>query len=146
MLLPSDLAFLDAQRVARLATVDERGRPAMVPVCFARLERRLYIPIDAKPKSGDPRQLKRLRNIRHQPEVVLLLDVYAEDWTQLRWLAIRATASVLEAGAEREEALVVLEARYQQYSTMRLITLGLPVIALQPTAVSRWAADSGRRR
>jgi len=27
--------FIDAQRVGRLATVDERARPHVVPVCFA---------------------------------------------------------------------------------------------------------------
>src|SRR5918993_1035449 len=100
MLTTDDLAFLDAERVARLATADAHGRPYAIPVCFARLGGRLFIPIDAKPKRGDPRDLKRLRNIREQPEVALLLDRYDEDWRRLRWLLVRARAEIMEAGDE----------------------------------------------
>jgi PPOX class probable F420-dependent enzyme len=135
-----DLAFLDSERVARLATADEAGRPYVVPVCFVQLRQRVYIPIDAKPKSGDPRDLKRLRNILVQPQVALLLDRYDEDWSGLRWLLIRAQASVLESGKERAAALAALEARYPQYAAMGLLELGLPVIKLEPLAVSRWSA------
>ena len=134
-----DLAFLDAERVARLATADEAGRPTVVPVCFARLRQRLYIPIDAKPKSGDPRKLKRLRNIRAQPEVAFLLDRYDEDWSRLRWLLVRARAEILEGGEERTAALAALEVRYPQYAAMGLSGLGLPVIGLAPIGVNRWS-------
>src|SRR5919206_4272586 len=102
VLTAEDLAFLDVERVARLATADAEGRPTAVPVCFARVGGRLYIAIDAKPKRGNPRDLKRLRNIRAQPNVVLLLDRYDEDWTRLRWLSVRASATILESGDERE--------------------------------------------
>jgi PPOX class probable F420-dependent enzyme len=139
MLEPADLAFLDQQRVARLATADRGGQPAVVPVCFARRGERLYIPIDAKPKRGDPRRLRRLRNLQERPEAVLLLDHYEDDWRRLRWLSIRARATILEAGPERTAALAELERRYPQYAAMRLATLGLPVIALEPLSVSRWS-------
>jgi PPOX class probable F420-dependent enzyme len=151
MLTAGDLAFLDAQRVARLATTTPGGAPHVVPVCFARMGERLYVPIDAKPKRGDPRRLARLRNLHARPEAVLLVDHYADDWTQLRWLMIRATATILEAdeeigrtgraaGRERDQALAALEARYPQYAAMGLASLGLPTIALTPVGVTRWSA------
>lgn len=133
-----DVAYLDGERVARLATADGEGRPTVVPVCFARVGGRVYVAIDAKPKGGDPRELKRLRNIRAQPNVALLLDRYDEDWSRLRWLLVRARARILEAGDERAAALEALEARYPQYAAMGLAGLGLPVIALDPVAVRRW--------
>jgi coenzyme F420-0:L-glutamate ligase / coenzyme F420-1:gamma-L-glutamate ligase len=142
-LTPKDRAFLEEHRVARLATSDAEGRPHAVPVCFSFLEGRIYVPVDAKPKSGDPRGLKRLRNLRERPEAVLLVDRYAEDWSQLRWLMIRAAAAILEDGAERTAALVALEQRYPQYAAMALAKLELPVIALTPVAVSRWTASDG---
>src|SRR6476646_2539450 len=111
---PADLAFLDRQRVARLASADGEGRPHAVPVCFARLGGRLFVPIDAKPKRGDPLDLKRLRNLRQRPEAVLLLDRYDEDWSRLRWLMIRAHALLLDGGPERDAALAALEQRYPQ--------------------------------
>jgi PPOX class probable F420-dependent enzyme len=128
--------------VARLATADAAGRPSVVPVCFACVEARLYVPVDAKPKRGDPQRLARLRNLRARPEAVLLVDRYDEDWAHLRWLMIRAVATILDQGAERDAALAALEQRYPQYRAMGLAALGLPVIALTPVAVRRWAAGS----
>lgn len=140
MLHADDWAFLEQQRVGHLATADTDGRPHVVPVCYARVAERLYIPIDAKPKRGNPRALMRLRNLGARPEAALLVDRYEEDWRRLRWLLIHARATVIETGQEREAALAALEQRYPQYAAMRLATLGLPVIALEPTAVRRWAA------
>ena len=140
VLTDSDLAFLESQRVARLATTDTTGRPHVLPVCFALVDHALYVPVDAKPKRANPLDLTRLRNLRAHPEATLLVDHYAEDWRQLRWLMIRARASILESGPEREAALHALEQRYPQYAAMRLATLSLPVIALDPTTTTRWSA------
>ncbi|MGH2352201.1 MAG: TIGR03668 family PPOX class F420-dependent oxidoreductase [Chloroflexota bacterium] len=145
MLRVDDWAFLEEQRVGRLATADAAGRPHVIPVCFARAGGRLYVPVDAKPKRGDPRALRRLRNLRARPEAALLLDRYDEDWRRLRWLLIYARALILDAeegdaGRERAAALAALEARYAQYTAMGLAALGLPVVRLEPTAVRRWSA------
>ena len=139
-LTPSDLAFLDQQGVARLATVETDGRPHVVPVCFARVGVRLYVAIDAKPKRGNPRDLKRLQNIRAHPLVTLVVDHYDDDWRRLRWLMVRCAATILEEGDERAAALAALEQRYPQYASMGLARLGLPVIALEPSSASRWSA------
>jgi len=144
-LRPADLQFLTAQRVARLATVDEAGGPHVLPVCFAVLGGWLYVPVDAKPKRGDPRQLARLRHLRKRPEAAFLCDEYQEDWTRLRWLLIRARARILEAGPERTAALAALERRYPQYAAMRLAELDLPVIALDPTTIRRWTSSAAWR-
>lgn len=142
MLRPEDWEFIEYQRVAHLATSDATGRPHVVPVCYAPLAGRLYVPIDAKPKRGDPRTLKRLRNLQENPQAALLLDHYDEDWRRLRWLLIHAHVTILTQGQDRAAALITLERRYPQYAAMRLATLGLPVIALTPTAASRWSADA----
>ena len=140
-LTQGDFDFLDAQRVARLATSDAAGHPHVVPVCFARVGTTLYVPIDTKPKRGDPRNLRRLRNLRDRPEATLLVDHYEDDWSRLRWLMIRASAQILEPGDDgRAEALDALEQRYPQYAEMRLARLTLPVIELTPTSVARWRA------
>jgi hypothetical protein len=78
--------------------------------------------------------------LRERPEAVLLVDRYDEDWGRLRWVMVRASAAILEHGAERAAALAALESRYPQYAAMGLAALGLPVIALQPTEVRRWGA------
>ena len=156
MLGEDDWAFLEERRVAHLATADREGHPHVVPVCFARSGGALYIPVDAKPKRGDPRALRRLRNLRQRPDATLLVDRYDEDWRRLRWLMIYARACILEApgagasaaapadAAARAAALVALEVRYPQYAAMGLAALGLPVIRLEPAAVRRWPSPAGR--
>lgn len=45
-----DRRLADA-RSAVLGTVDERGRPHLVPIVFVRREDRLYTAVDRKPKT-----------------------------------------------------------------------------------------------
>ena len=45
-------AFLLRQRVARLASADETGKPHAVPVCFSLTQAAIYIAIDEKPKKA----------------------------------------------------------------------------------------------
>ena len=162
MLSAADWAFLAEHRVAHLATADASGRPHVVPVCFARSGDALYVPIDAKPKRGDPRALRRLRNLRRRPEATLLVDRYDEDWRRLRWLMLSVRARILEPDAEvsieasveihaadaadRRAALAALEARYPQYAAMGLAALDLPVIRLDPVGVRRWRGEGRGER
>src|SRR6476661_8166033 len=116
---PEQAAFLDQQRSGRLATVDPQGRPHAVPICYALLDGIVYTPIDEKPKTGDPRELRRIRNILANPNVCLVVDHYEdEDWAQLAWLQVRGVASLVEDAGERERAHVALRARYRQYRSM----------------------------
>jgi PPOX class probable F420-dependent enzyme len=72
---PETRAFIDSQRVARLATVDVHAHPHVVPICFALEGDTLYTPIDEKPKHGDYTRLRRLRNIAANPNVQVLFDL-----------------------------------------------------------------------
>ena len=135
---PEQIAFLDGQRVARLATVDEQGRPHALPVCFALLDGALYTPIDEKPKRGDPRSLRRVRNILAHPDVCLVADHYEEDWSRLAWLQVRGTAALVADPDERARALAALRARYPQYRAMDLESR--PLIKITPSRVVAWAA------
>lgn len=134
--------FIDAQRVARLATVDGEGRPHLVPICFARQGDRLYTPIDEKPKSGDYSRLRRLRNIAANPRVQVLVDRYDDaDWSRLEYVQVRGAARVLDAGAEHARALALLRGRHAQYGPMVLEMR--PVIAIDVDAVVVWASNAG---
>jgi coenzyme F420-0:L-glutamate ligase / coenzyme F420-1:gamma-L-glutamate ligase len=126
--------------VGRLATADAAGRPSVVPVCYALLERDgepiVAIAIDEKPK-GDPRRLRRVRNIVERPEVALIVDDYAEDWRKLAWVHVRGVAAVVEPGEPgHAESLLALRAKYPQYAAMRLEAL--PVILVQGLSTTRW--------
>ena len=137
-LVPEHRAFLHRQRVGRLATVDPLGRPHAVPICFAELNGVLYTPIDEKPKTGDPRELRRIRNLLANPNVCLVVDHFEEDWSRLAWLQVRGTAALVEGADERARAHAALRARYSQYRAMALEAL--PLIRITPTRLVGWSA------
>jgi PPOX class probable F420-dependent enzyme len=126
-------ALLAAARVARLATVDELGRPHLVPVTFDVAGDSIVIAVDHKPKRTT--DLKRLRNIRGNPHVSVLADHYEDDWTALWWARADGTSVVIEAGPEWAAAVERLRAKYGQY---RETPPAGPVIAITVTAWSGW--------
>ncbi|WP_265111597.1 TIGR03668 family PPOX class F420-dependent oxidoreductase [Halosolutus halophilus] len=120
---PAERVFLERTRVAALATVDEDGRPHVVPICYAFLHgsdgTRLVTAIDEKPKST--RELQRIRNVRIEPRVTVLADRYREDWSRLAWVQVRGEARVLSPGAGvHEDAVTALESKYDQYGDQDL--------------------------
>jgi PPOX class probable F420-dependent enzyme len=121
-------------RVARLATVGDDRQPHLVPVTFAvdgpDGACRIYIAIDHKPKTTS--NLRRLRNIRENPQVTLLADHYAEDWESLWWVRVDGRAHIIEDDPQRERPLDVLAEKYEQYRQTRPDG---PVIVIE---VSRW--------
>ncbi|HEY7281084.1 MAG TPA: TIGR03668 family PPOX class F420-dependent oxidoreductase [Actinomycetota bacterium] len=100
-------------RVAHLATVSPDGRPHVVPCTFAVLGDWVVTAVDGKPKRT--KHLQRLVNIGRYPNVSLLVDRYAEDWTRLWWVRADGTAVIEEEGPDREAAIAALAAKYPQY-------------------------------
>lgn len=135
-LTEEDRAFLAALPVARLATADGQGQPHVLPICFVVIEDTVYFTIDEKPKSGDPRSLKRLRNIAENPQVAAIVDRYADDWGRLGWVMVRGRAEIIDQGEEHDRAQDALRTRYQPYREMDLADL--PVVAIRIERVVRW--------
>ena len=132
--------FIEGHRVGRLGTVDERGRPHVVPVCFALRGDVVYIAIDEKPKTADYRRLRRLRNIAANPQVQVLFDEYDDaDWSRLRYVQLRGHARIIERGEEHDAAVALLRVRYVQYVEMALQSR--PVIAIDVERVVEWRED-----
>jgi PPOX class probable F420-dependent enzyme len=119
-LTPGLEAFVRDARVARLATVDQQGRPHVVPVCFVYTDGLVYSVLDAKPKRVPATSLRRVRNLLVNPDVQLLVDRYDEDWNRLAFVQLRGRAELLAPGAEHAEALGALRAKYPQYASMSL--------------------------
>ena len=107
---------LAAARVAHLATVRADGRPHVVPIVFAVEGEVIYSIADPKPK--DALDLLRHRNIRANPAVSLLVDAYDEAWERLWWVRADASATIVDAGPERETTMRLLLAKYPQYETL----------------------------
>jgi len=125
--------FVDA-RVARLATCSASGQPHCVPVCFAFCDGVFVVALDEKPKRVEVLRLKRVRNVQENPQVSLLVDHYAEDWSRLRFSMLEGTAVLRELSAAE---LATLRAKYKQYESMDL-HWGL---AIEGRRLVSWAAS-----
>jgi PPOX class probable F420-dependent enzyme len=134
--LPEDEARtrLAAVPVVRLATADREGRPHLVTAAFAVDGDRLYSAVDDKPKRS--RDLRRLRNIRANPQVAALADHYEDDWERLWWVRVEGRAEIVEDPGAMAGPIRLLTERYAQY---RAAPPQGPVIAV---AIDRWSGWS----
>jgi PPOX class probable F420-dependent enzyme len=132
--------FLEAHRVGHLATAGADGAPHVVPVCYALDDTALYFVADEKPKRGEARMLRRLRNLRENPRAAVVVDDYDEDWTRLAWVLVRGPASIAKPDVHAV-ALQLLRGRYPQYRAMALDDASRnPVVRLEPEHVLVWRA------
>jgi PPOX class probable F420-dependent enzyme len=145
-----ELEFLVSARTAVLATIDDRGSPRLVPICFVVTPLPaliIHTPVDEKPKKvADPHELGRVRDIVQRPEVALLVDRWSEDWTHLGWLRLKGTGDLLEpddrdAGVEHATAVAALREKYPQYATHHLEDR--PMIRIRVEGARSWGDLDG---
>ncbi len=134
MLSEIQSAFVLRQPIGHLASADKKGRPHVVPVCFAYEDGRFVIAIDEKPKRTE--RLKRVRNIEENGQAALVFDHYDEDWRRLGWVMVQGAATIVDDGEGHTRALAALRARYEQYGLMALEWR--PVIVVTAERVSSW--------
>jgi PPOX class probable F420-dependent enzyme len=121
-------------RVARLATVGADGRPHVVPFTFATVGDRILHAVDHKPKRTT--DLRRLRNIRENPRVSILVDHYDDDWERLWWVRADGEARIVEDDEGRAEPVRLLREKYRQY---REHEPAGPVVEVRVTRWTGWA-------
>ncbi len=141
--IPGPVAgFITAARVGRLATTDGSGQPTVVPICYAFDGTALYSAVDAKPKQAPPEGLKRIRNLRENPRVSIVIDEYHEDWTRLRYVIIQGEADLLTDGPQFAHGIDLLVAKYSQYRALGLLRERGLMIRVTPSRVSSWQYSS----
>lgn len=127
-----------AEPALRLGTSGSDAQPHIVPVTFANDGDVIYVAVDHKPKTTTA--LRRLRNIRENPQVCFLADHYDDDWSRLWWVRADAIARVVDGATEHSRAVELLSERYRQYRTDPPTG---PVVRAEVVAWSGWqsAAD-----
>ena len=122
------------QRVCRVATVNAQRRPHTVPVCHVLADGKLYF------ASG--KDARKVRNLRAVPNVAVTVDLYADDWTQLKGVMLQGTTTVIEKGPRFRKVRKLLYAKYPQYPEMSAIEERDSVIVeVTPTDVFSWGLD-----
>jgi PPOX class probable F420-dependent enzyme len=137
-LTKKQLAFISAARVAHLATADAKGQPHVIPICFVFDGKYFYSPIDEKSKRVAPRKLKRITNIRENPNVSLVIDRYEEDWRKLAYILVFGKAQIVLRGKKYLKAIRLLRKKYPQYQTMAIDER--PMIVIKPEKGIGWGA------
>ncbi len=136
--------FLRTARVARLATADASGAPHVVPVVFAVVDEKVYVPVDGKQKK-DAERLKRLDNIRENARVSLLVDHYEEDWARLGFVLVFGSACIIGADTQAhawERAAERLREKYAHYRGE--VRIHGWMIEITPRRAASWGALGGR--
>jgi PPOX class probable F420-dependent enzyme len=129
--------YVESARVGRLATADADGRPHAVPVCFAFDGDDVVSPLDEKPKQVEPIALGRVRDVRENPAVALIVDHYTETWNDLGWVQVRGQAVVEPPGNPGHVSAVGgLRAKYEQYADHALEDR--PLLRIEPGSVRSW--------
>jgi PPOX class probable F420-dependent enzyme len=121
-------------RAVRVGTIDEQGRVHLVPVTFVVDVGTWYSPSDA-----GPRPAKRMRNLRADPRVTILIDSYAEDWSQVWWVRLRGHGRVVGSWSEHEHARDLLNEKYPQFAGAPSEEGAGPVMAVDVEEWSGWA-------
>jgi PPOX class probable F420-dependent enzyme len=135
---PRASRLIRSARVAHLATSDNSGQPHVIPICFVFDGKQFFSPIDEKPKRAAPSKLKRLKNIRENPQVALVIDRYDENWRRLAYALIFGKARILLSGEKHQRAVKLLRRKYYQYRAMAIDQR--PLIVIMPKRVVSWGA------
>jgi len=130
------LSLIKKAKVARLATVDQKSHPFVIPVVFVFHENLFFIPLDEKSKTVNSKNLKRVKNIEKNPNVTLLIDKYQNDWKKLFFLMIHGKAKVIDGNSKLMDKIhKLLILKYPQY---KKIGIGNSYIIIHPTKVTLW--------
>jgi nitroimidazol reductase NimA-like FMN-containing flavoprotein (pyridoxamine 5'-phosphate oxidase superfamily) len=105
--------FLETARVARLATVAPDGGPHAVPICPLFEKGVFYL--------GTDRETAKVRHIRANRRVALVVDDYTEDWRHLRGVLVEGEARVLDGRAFRS-VRARLYRKFLQYEAIAPLT------------------------
>ena len=136
--------MINKARVARLATVDTKCTPHLVPVVFVFDNdcNCYFIPIDEKTKRSSPENLKRVKNIQKNSNVALLIDEYNEDWAKLYFIMVQGKATILGGKNLDQNEMLLLEKAHKllsrKYPQYQKVGIGEYVIMLIQQRVITW--------
>jgi len=127
--LPNERAFLELQRVGRMAFIDADGVPRVTPLCHIFSKDVLYI--ESNSTSW------KVRNVGQRRQVAYVVDEYTEVWDNLRGIRMQGTVEVLRKGADYRAAKRLLVGKYPQFKAFWNDDLNV-VLKLTPTRVTNW--------
>jgi nitroimidazol reductase NimA-like FMN-containing flavoprotein (pyridoxamine 5'-phosphate oxidase superfamily) len=85
------MKFLSDAPVIRVATVNRACRPHVTPVCHVVWKEKIYWASDL--------DAVKIANLKQNPWVALVADVYKNDWRDTGGVMVQGTAKIIEKGS-----------------------------------------------
>jgi len=122
------------ERVCRVATVSASGVPHLVPVCHIVADGKIYF------ASGN--DAKKVLNLKANPRVTVTVDLYSDDWANLKGVMVQGTARLIEKGPRFRKVRALLYRKYPQYPDEAALDESDSVIVeVTPTHVFAWGVE-----
>jgi nitroimidazol reductase NimA-like FMN-containing flavoprotein (pyridoxamine 5'-phosphate oxidase superfamily) len=129
--------FIERERVCRVATVSEDRTPHLVPVCHVVLDETICF------GSGD--DARKVVNLRSNDQIAVTVDLYAEDWPQLKGIMVQGRAELFERGPRFRRIRAALYRKYPQYaSEAALDESDSVVVRVVPEHAFSWGFEGGK--
>jgi nitroimidazol reductase NimA-like FMN-containing flavoprotein (pyridoxamine 5'-phosphate oxidase superfamily) len=126
--------LIEWERVCRVATVGEAGVPHVVPVCHILDDGKIYF---ATGRSG-----RKVLNLRANPRVAVVVDLYSDAWPHLKGAMVQGTAKLIDKGPRFRRIRAMLYRKYAQYQAEAAISESDSVIVeVTPTRAFAWGLD-----
>ena len=135
MRLKKSLAKLvEWERVCRVATASTAGVPHVVPVCHVLDDGKLYF--------ASEKDARKIRNLRANPHLTVTIDLYSDDWANLKGVMIQGTAAIIGRSPRFRKIRRLLYAKYPQYPDMSAIgERDSVIVEMTPRRAFSWGMD-----
>lgn len=124
------LQFIKKAEVIRVATADKKGKPQVTPVCHVVWRGKIYFATD---------YTKKLINIKQNPQIALVADIYQSSWKNLRGVMVQGKARIIRRGPLFRKIRELLYRKYKPYRTSAPFDeMGSPIIEIIPSKLVDW--------
>jgi nitroimidazol reductase NimA-like FMN-containing flavoprotein (pyridoxamine 5'-phosphate oxidase superfamily) len=103
-LSPRQVESLNKLTVGRVATVSSKEELHVVPVCYVLDDGNIYFATDYG--------AKKVRNLKENRKISIIIDQYFEDWSKLKGILIQGEAELIEKGPEFAKIRDLLHKKY----------------------------------
>lgn len=121
------------ERVCRVATTGSSGVPHVVPV--------VHVLADGKVCFASESKAKKVEHLRENPHAAVTVDLYAEDWSNLKGVMVQGTAALIERGPRFRKLRRLLYDKYPQYPEEAGLEEGDVIVEITPRHVFAWGPD-----
>src|SRR5574341_1722059 len=122
------------ERVSRVGTVGRAGVPHVVPVCHILRDGKIYF--------GSGRDARKVLNLKGNPRVAVTVDLYADEWSNLKGVMVQGTARLIERGPRFRAIRALLYKKYPQYPDQAALDESDSVIVdVTPIRIFTWGLD-----